>query len=177
MLNKATQVLDNFLAQLHTYDYYAFIWITLIFVLLLILSIVMTKKSPPKAVLIMLSAFVILLAGPFISFHLIHNFVYKTELNVDLIKKLHYSKSLVVKGTLRNKGIEDFGNCVIKADVFKTNQNSLKDFVSKLKPMKNKTIFIDKKIVPGEIHIFNFIIEPYEYRGDFNVSLEASCTK
>jgi len=177
MINKANEVFNNFLAQLHTYDYYAFIWIGLVFFILLVLSVVMVKKRTSHAVITLLFAFIFLISAPFISFYLIHNFVYKTEVQVDMVKKLHYSKSLVIKGTLINRGIENFQTCKIEAGVIKTGQNFLKDFVSKIKPMKKKIIFVEKKIIPGEIHLFNFIIEPYTYRGDFNVTLKAECKK
>jgi len=177
MVKKATEVFNNFLAQLHTYDYYAFIWIGLVFIILLILSIVMVRKKTSHAVITMLFAFIFLLSAPFISFYFIHNFVYKTEIQVDMVKKLQYSKSLVIKGTLINRGIEDFGTCKIEADVIKTGQNFLKNFISTIKPIKKKVISVNKKLVPGEIHIFNFIIEPYTYRGDFNVTLKANCKK
>jgi len=176
-MEKAKQFFNNFLAQLHTYDYYAFIWIALVFIILLILSIVMMRKNTTMAVLVMILSFIILIAGPFASFYLIHNFVYKTDVQVDMIRKLEYSKSLVVKGTLINRGIEDFGTCTINAKVIKTGQNFLKNFISTIKPVKRKNIFVEKKIVPGGIHMFNFIIEPYTYGGDFNVTLKANCKK
>jgi len=177
MIEKATEFLNNFLAQLHTYDYYAFIWIGLVFIILLVLSIVMVRKKAGHAVIIMIFAFIFLLSAPFISFYLIHNFIYKTEIQVDMVKKLQYSKSLVIKGTLINRGIEDFSTCNIEADVIKTGQNFLKNFISTIKPIKKKVILVNKRIIPGEIHLFSFIIEPYTYRGDFNVTLKANCKK
>jgi len=177
MIKKATEFLNNFLAQLHIYDYYAFIWIGLVFIILLILSIIMIRKKTSYAIIIMLFTFIFLLSAPFISFHFIHNFIYKAEIQVDMVKKLQYSKSLVIKGTLINRGIENFNTCNIEADVIKTGQNFLKNFISTIKPIKKKIILVNEKIVPGQIHLFNFIIEPYTYRGDFNVTLKANCKK
>jgi len=174
-MGKATKVLNNFLEQLHTYDYYAFAWIVLLFLILIILAIVVRKKIA-LSVMIILFAFTLLLAGPFLSFKLVHNYLYKTEIEIDMLRKLHYSKSLVVKGTILHKGVENFNRCKLEAKVIKTNQNFFKDFISTIKPINKKIQFIEKEMKPNTIHIFKFIIEPFTYSGDFNVTVDAECT-
>jgi hypothetical protein len=165
--------IQDFVDGLITYDYILFGTVLLLFVLFIILGILLRKKLT-LAIFFVLLAFATFLLGPTLGYLELHKFLFKNETVLISQKRLHFTQAVIVKGKITNKSNLNFKSCKIRANAYKITKNKYKNYIYKLKPFQKMSI-IEKGIKRGETREFKIIVEPFTYKRDYNISLEASC--
>ena len=165
--------IQNFIDGLIPYDYILFGSVLVLFVLFIVLAILLRRKMM-LAIFLVLLAFATFLLGPTLGYIAMHKFLFKNHTELISQKKLHFSQAVVVKGKITNDSKFDFKACEIIASAYKVTPNKYKNYIYKLKPFQKMSIF-EKDIKKGETREFKIIVEPFTYKRDYNISLEASC--
>jgi len=68
-----------------------------------------------------------------------------------------------------------FEFCSLSASVFQTSQNSLKQTIYKLKPLRKKSILLQKHLQVGDLENFEIVFYDFTYPNDINVSVNSEC--
>lgn len=165
--------LAGFLEGLISYDYILFGSSFILFVLFIILAIILRKKAATSAFLFLL-AFCILILAPTVGYLKMHEYLFKNSTELTSQKKLHFTRAVVVKGTLKNESKIDFESCKIVASAFKVTGNAFKDYIFEFAPFK-KMSTIEYNIKVGQTREFKIIVEPFTYSNDYNISVGADC--
>jgi len=162
-----------FFHDLSKYDYIFFISL-FILVILLILLILLLRKRTTIALTLLLVALLEISLGPTIGYRYFHNMLYKNSITVTKAKRLTFVQAVVVEGHLKNSSKFDFKSCRITAKIVKNSHNKLKDMIFRLKPIVTRNIIV-KDIPKGADVSFKFLIEPFRYEKDFNISVSGTC--
>jgi hypothetical protein len=165
--------IQEFVDGLIVYDYILFGTVLLLFVLFIVLAILLRRKLG-VAIFFVLLAFATFLLGPTLGYIELHKFLFKNETLLISQKRLHFTPAVIVKGRLTNSSNLNFKSCKIRANAYRVTKNKYKNYIYKLKPFQKMSI-IEKDIKKGETREFKIIVEPFTYKGDYNISLEASC--
>ena len=175
----ASSIKENVLDYIHhltLYDYIAFGWILLFFILLLIFSILISSKRPILATIFILFDFLLFIFSPILVKTFINQTVKKTQIEIINNERLIFGKSVIVTAKIVNKGKIDFKECEIKGRIVKAGNNFLKNFIYKLKPLKKRTIFIKEKIPKNSSYEFKMVFNDFKYaKNDYNISIKAEC--
>jgi len=167
------ETITSFIHNLIPYDYALFGGVFFLFILFIIISILLRRKTA-LAVFLILIAFSILFLGPSIGYMKMHEYLFKNNVELVSQKKLTYTKAIVVNGKLTNESKFDFKSCNITASAYKVSGNKIKDFIYPFKPLQ-KTSIIEYDILKDETIDFKIIVEPFTYTKDYNVSIGAKC--
>ena len=168
----------SFLDYLHAltlYDYAAFGWLLFLFLIILTLAILLGRKKPRLAISLIIVTILLMFVAPFGLKYFLDKTVRKVDVVMDKVSKLNYASSLIVLGHLSNDGKVPFKKCRINAKVFKIDENKYKNMLNSLKPLRNKTIVLDKNISEGEEAVFKIVFENFKTTKEYNVSLSAEC--
>lgn len=167
------QILD-FINHLLIYDYILFGGIILVFILILILAIVI-RHHLGWAVFLVLSGFGVLTVGPIVGYMTLHQYLFKNSVTLERTKALEFTEALLIKGTLENTSKRSFTECALEAGVHKVTHNRYLDRAYTFFPFQKGHTAIDRPLKPGEKADFKFLIEPFRYTKDFNVTVKADC--
>jgi hypothetical protein len=162
-----------FIHNLIFYDYILFGSIFSLFILLIVLSMLLQRKTGFAIFLVLLS-FALLLFGSIIGYMKMHAYLFKNSVQVSSQKKLEFTQAVVVKGSLQNLSKFHFESCKITASAYKVTGNVVKDFIFPFHPFQNMSI-LEHNISKGETRAFKIIIEPFTYSKDYNISVGADC--
>jgi len=162
-----------FINALITYDYILFAGVFALFLLLMVLAILFRKKLGLSIFIILLS-FGVLFAGPTIGYVKLHEYIFKNEVTMISQKRLSFTPAIVIKGTIQNSSKKDFKSCKIIAEVHKVSKNKLRNYFYSFKNIK-KMSMLESDIKKGQTRNFKMIVEPFQYKRDYNISLKASC--
>ncbi|MCD6433795.1 MAG: DUF2393 family protein, partial [Sulfurimonas sp.] len=162
MKAKITALIDGLIA----YDYILFGVVFVLFILFITLAIILRKKSG-LAIFLALFSFLLLFLAPTIGYVQMHKILFKNSTELISQKKLSFTKAVVVKGTLKNESKFDFKSCEITASAYKVSENSIKNFLFKLKPFKKMSI-LEYDILKGDVRKFKIIVEPFTYSKEYN---------
>ena len=164
-----------YLTHLSVYEYIAYGWVILLFIFLLIFSIVISSKKPILSVFLIFFNFVFLVFSPLFVSVLMDKSVRKTKIFIEKRERLHYGNSLIVEGKVINIGKIDFDMCKVNMKVYKVSKSFLKNYLYLLKPLGKKTIWIRKPLKRKNQESFKIVLDPFYYKGDFNISVKAEC--
>ncbi|MCK9490593.1 MAG: DUF2393 domain-containing protein [Sulfurimonas sp.] len=167
-----TQI-TTFVKELIVYDLILFGSSFLLFILLIILGILLRRKTA-IAVLVVLLSFSILFLAPTLGYVKMHEYLYKQKIELVSEKKLNFNNAIVVKGVITNESKRYFKKCSIKASAIKVTPNKLKNYIFSFKPIVTSKI-MEQDIDVGESREFKIIVEPYNYEGDYNIAIGAKC--
>lgn len=173
-MNNLKSLIESFIATLHTYDYILFGISGALFVLILLLAIILRKKVGFSLILVLL-AFIIIVAGPIVGYKYIHATVYKTEISELQIKTLEFSQAVVIKGRLRNIGSQSFHSCKISAKAYPGPTNILEEYVNPLKPFQKVSILKETPIEINDSIDFKMMLEPFTYSSEYNITVKVDC--
>jgi flagellar assembly factor FliW len=163
----------SFLHSLILYDYILFGAIFALFIMLIVLAIVLRQRLV-LAISLVVFSFVFLFLGSIVDYTQMHKYLYKSSLTLTSQKRLTFIDAVVVKGIIKNESKFNFKSCVITAKVFKSSDNKLKNYIYQFKPLRKMSIL--KQDIPiGSNKDFKIIVEPFRYKKDYNISLEADC--
>jgi len=162
-----------FVHNLISYDYMLFGAVFVLFLLFIIIAILLRKKIALSLFFLLLS-FIILFVGPTIGYSELHKYLFKSEVTMLSQKRLSFTPAIVVRGSLKNVSKFDFQECRIHARVSKASKNKLRNFIYQFKTIK-KMSMLKYNITKDQVINFKLIIEPFTYKKDYNISLQASC--
>lgn len=165
----------NYLAHFTMYDYIAYAWLIMTFFITILLSIILTRKSPLISIITFILSLVLLFVGPFKIKQFLDFYLRHSKSNVTLVKQLNFSDTLLVSGEIQNLSKIQFTNCSVQIDIIKYNNNYFKSIANKLKPLRKQTIFIDKPIDINQSKEFRVVFDGYTYQNDINVSVVSNC--
>jgi len=167
---------EKLLLYLHsftTYDLIYFAAVGSIFILLIVL-VLLARKKLTLALLLLLFAILELSLGVTLGFSYFHNYLYKNTITLTKAKRLQFVQAVIIEGTLKNESRFDFKECKVEAVITKDTHNKIKNLIFKLKPIRVKSIILED-IPKGADTTFRFLIEPFTYKKDFNVSVQGTC--
>jgi hypothetical protein len=173
-MNQIKATLHDFIASLHLYDYIIFGVSGALFILILLLAILLRRKAILSLILVLL-AFIILFSLPIGGYNYIHTQLYKTELTDLTIKRLEFSEAIVIKGTVTNRGKQNFSKCTISSHAHKGASGFLEELIYPLKPFQKASIVKEEDLGMGESLEFKLVMEPFTYTNDYNISMKVNC--
>ncbi len=173
-MNQIKATLHDFIASLHLYDYIIFGVSGALFVLILLLAILLRRKAVLSLILVLL-AFIILIALPISGYNYIHDQLYRTELSNLNIKRLEFSEAIVIKGTITNRGKQNFTTCKISSHAYKSASGFLEELVYPLKPFQKVSIVKQEELGIDHSLDFRLVMEPFTYTDDYNISMKVNC--
>lgn len=158
------------------YDYLAYIWLIITFLILIFLAIIIAKKSSTLSLVVIIVALLLLSISPFFIQKKLNEVLRKTETNITSLKKLNFSPSLILETTIYNKSNKDFHICFLNTSIFKQKkQTGIKAYLNTLKPLANQSIVITEFIPQQGSLEYQIVFDNFEYEGDFNATLKAEC--
>ena len=175
-MENAKTIIVDFFNTLSVYDYIGFFLTIFLFTLFLILALLLRRRTKLSIALVLI-AFVFFFAGPSAAHIFVKSTMFKSKAKIEEVKKLFYSDTLLIKGTLLYAGKKDANHCVVDAFVHKSSPNMVKDFVYNLKSFKSGSQTLDKLFTKGDSIDFKIVIEPFRYKGDYNITLDSGCFK
>ena len=168
--------ITDFISVLTSYDYMSFSVTFLLFALFLILALLIRHKIKLSTFLVIL-AFFFLFIGPVIMHKLVKATLFKHDANVTMVKKLVYSDTLVVKGTVHYLGKNEAHYCDVNVDIYKKDDNFFKDIANGVKTYKSGVTRVTYPFVKGDVRPFKVVFEPFNYLGDYEVKLDTDCSQ
>jgi len=169
MKHKINAILDSLIVQ----DYILFASVFVLFIMLMFFAVFLRRKKNISRLLAS-SSFLILILGPTLGYIQMHKYLFKNGVELINEKKLEFTKAIVIQGKITNDSENDFYQCNIVATAYRKTSNGLKNYVLRLKPIKKSSIVLED-IRISETKEFKMFIEPFEYKYDYEVGLEASC--
>ena len=163
----------EFIHELTNYDYILFAALFVIFLLLLICTLLLRKKRFLGSFMLILSLGV-LFGGPVVGYIQLHEYLYKNSSKITQIKALEFTPALVVIGSVTNESQRDFSTCKINVNIFKVAHNEILDAIFPLNPFETMQV-IENDITQGETRDLKIIVEPFNYKQDYNLSLGVHC--
>ena len=163
----------TFVHALSVYDLIYFGVVFLVFIILIIFTLLL-RKHLTIALFILLVAILEVALGPTLGFDYFHNWLFKNSIHITKAKKLHFVEAVVIEGNFKNESRFNFKSCKLTATIYKETHNKFKNLVLRLKPIKSATLTL-KDIPKGADANFKFLIEPFRYKKDFNVTVEGMC--
>ena len=158
------------------YDYLAFGWLLFTFLALIILASLIAKKSSVASLFMIIIALILLVVSPFFIKLKLSEITRATTTEINLVKKLTFSDSLIVEGSITNHSTKDFSLCLVHTSVFKqTDAQGLKAFINRLKPIANQSILVKQTLLKEGVMEFQSVFDDFVYSGDVNASLSAEC--
>ncbi len=165
----------NYINHFTIYDYFAYAWLILLFFTLLVLAIMLSKKTPLFSVFLVLLSFTLLFVGPFALKSYLDNTLRKTEVSTKNVQKLHFTNTLIVQGEVKNLSKRELNLCSIDVKVIKLGKNSFQNFLNRLKPIRKKSITLKKRLDINSSIEFKVVFDNFNYTKEFNTSLSSKC--
>lgn len=164
----------DFINRLLIYDYLLFGGVILLFILLLLLAVVLRERLA-IAVVSVISAFLVLTAGSYVGYMVMHHYLFKHRVTLTEVRPLEFTQALLIRGTLTNLSRRTFTECTLSAGVFKVTHKPYIDPVYPYIPFKKSSLRLEETIKPGESVPFKLFVEPFRYTKDFNTTVKADC--
>lgn len=168
-----TDIITKFIHQLIIYDYILFGSLLALFLLFIILGIILRNRVG-IAIFFIIFAFTTLIVGSTFGYIKMHEYLFKNTTSIISQKKLTFTQAVVVYAKVTNNSNRDFKSCKITAAAHKVSGNKIKDYILKFKPISKMSI-IENDIQKGQEREVKFIIEPFTYKYDFNITVGADC--
>jgi len=162
-----------FINHLLVYDYILFGSAFALFLLFIILAILLRNRLG-VALFFVLFGFVMLLLAPTFGYIQMHKYLFKNTTELISYKQLSFVPAVVVKGKLTNSSKFNFNECKVTATVYSYTSNKLKNYIYKLKPLKKSSMLVHN-IERNSTKEFKFIVEPFSYSKEYNITLGANC--
>ncbi len=166
----------TYLNHLGLYDYLGLFWYGFTFLVLIVLAIFIAKRSSVFALLVIILALLFCIIAPFVLKYKLNTYLRPTIVEVQLIKKLSFSDTLIIEAIIRNASEKSFSRCLIQSFIYKKNQETgLKSTLLRLKPFANQSILSESIIAPGADFEFKTTLEGFAYDGEVDADIKAEC--
>jgi hypothetical protein len=163
-----------YLSSLHIFDYVAYSWLLLVFLILISLSIVLRHRVGISILFVLLSMATFFIAPIFVK-HLMDGYIRKGVVELEDMIYFSYAKSLVAEGTLTNEGKKLFSQCSVELDVIKIEHNVLLDLRNQFRPMRKGIEHIEGPIEVGQSKPFKIVISGFTTTSEYNTTIQAHC--
>ncbi len=169
------EFLRLYFKYLSYYDYIGFGVIGVLFLLLFILSLMLLFKRPLLGSILTILSFLVLPFGIYGVKILLDKSIRKSAIQIIKLKPLHYSKSLLIEAKIKNLSRIDFKTCLVRLEIVKKSNSKLKNFLYRLKPLKIKSIYLNKTIKRGSVYTLKEILDNIVYLEDSNMTAKINC--
>jgi hypothetical protein len=143
---------------------------------MLLLAIALANKKPKTSLVLILMVLITMMAGPFGMKYLLDRTVRKVALEDTNTTQLQFAKDLIVTGKIANEGKIDMAGCRIFVSVLKKDDNPYKQMLYKLKPLRKKSIHIEKSLPKGEEMAYRVVLEQFTlHRDSYVVDQKVEC--
>lgn len=156
-------------------DYIAFAWLILLFFIALFVAILLAKKRPILAILIIFFDLILLGVGPFGIKYVFDSHFRKTSVELTTVQQLIYSDTLIIQGNLHNIGKVDFAKCFINASIYPKTDTGFAGELKRLKPLRQTSIYIQEPPKIGEKRDFELVWENIRLSEEQNLSVKGEC--
>jgi hypothetical protein len=158
------------------YDYLAFGWLLFTFLALIILASLIAKKSSVASLFVIIIALILLVVSPFFIKIKLGEALRNTTTEISMVKKLTFSDSLIVEGSIYNHSNKDFSLCLVQTSVIKqSDAQGFKALINTLKPIAIQSILVKQDLLKEGVMEFQSVFDDFVYSGDVNASLKAEC--
>jgi len=158
--------------SLTKYDYMAIGWILFLALLLLILAAVVKKRV--LSYLSLLAGLLLLFAGPPTVKSVLDGYLREADIEVERVKRLNYSSSLIIEGEIKNVSELDFSHCDLAVSIYRPASNVLDHAAAVLKPITVKIERMDSPIARSETKPFRIIVDHFSTQ-EFNLTVQPRC--
>ncbi len=160
--------------HLSIYDYFAYSWVAILFLFLIILSFIFISKRTNFAILLFFTATLILILSPIVIKLYLNQTIKRVELIDKDIKHLQFAKMLVITGKIKSDSKVEFQKCRIFAFITKKSSNKYKKILYKLKPLRYKSIVIKQQLKKGQSLRFKISFKNFNKK-DYETNLYIEC--
>ncbi len=136
----------DYLHHLSLYDYIAYGWLGAFLIVLILLSVLLAKRSPGFSLTLILIVLILMSAGPFGIKYLLDQTVRNVTIIDRNVTELPFSKNLIVLGNIRNNGKIDLRGCRVFVDIVRKDQNKYLTMLYRLKPIRKMMLKIEKPL-------------------------------
>lgn len=165
----------DYIHYLSTYDYIAYGWLLALLVSFLLMSIVLAGKKPKVSTFFILLVMVLMFTGPFGLKYGLDKIIRKTIIVDKNATQLPFSKNLIATGKIVNEGKITLQKCRVFVKIFKKDDNKYKQIMYTLKPIRKKTIILDKNLTKGETLTYRVVLDHFNYQSPYSVDQSVEC--
>lgn len=166
----------TYLKNLGLYDYLAFGWLILTFFILVFLAILVARKSSVLSLLLIILSLVIFIVSPFLIKMKLTEMLRPTNIQLESIKKLTFSDTLIVNASITNQSAKDFKKCLVTTSIIKnTTPSGYKYYLNQLKPIVNQSILVNEPLPKEGILDYRVVFDDYNYEGNVTAVIHAEC--
>jgi len=168
----------TYLNHLGLYDYIGLLWYGVTFIILIILAIFIAKRSSVLSLFVIILALLFCVITPFVLKYKLNSLLRPTAAELQLVKKLTFSDTLIIEALIRNTSEKPFSTCLIQTHIYKkTEAQGIKATLLRLKPFTNQSILSKSVIAPNADFEFKTAIDGFTYDGEVNADIKAECYK
>ncbi len=161
------------LHSLTKYDIMAMGWIVFLAFLLMFLGAFLRRKAMSYFLLFL--GLTLLFFGPPAIKVAMDGYIRHAEVEVQSVKRLRFSPTLIVAGEVTNRGKVDFSSCDLVLSVYRPD-TPLGIWAATLKPVRVEFAHLEEPIGRSEAKPFRITVDPFTVRDDdYNVTVRARC--
>ena len=168
----------TYFKHLGMYDYLGLVWFSLTFLVLIVLAIFVAKRSSYLSLLLIIFALIFFIVAPFALKFKLNTLLRSHTIELQLVKKLTFSDSVIVEATLLNTSKQPFRICLVQTNLIKKiPSEGIKSFLATLKPLAKQSILVEANVPQGEVLEFKTIFDGFAYGGEIDANIQAECYK
>ncbi len=169
------RILD-YLHHLSVYDYIAYGWLLAVLVGSLLFAIALAGKKSKTALYMILIVLILMVTGPFGMKYGLDQTIRKVVLQDTNSTQLHFAKDLIVTGVIKNEGRIDLAGCRVFVKIVKKDSNRYKELLYALKPLRKKSVHLEKKLVKGDDLPYKIVFNHFAYKENlYRVDQSVEC--
>lgn len=166
----------TYFKYLGLYDYLALGWFFLTFFVLIILAILVAKRSSSFSLFLIILALIFFVVAPFVTKFKLNTLLRPTTTEVSSVKKLTFSDSLIVEMTLHNHAKKDFNACLVQTSIIKKEPlEGWRFYLNRLKPIANQSILVKQSLPQGETLEYKAVFDDFTYTGEIAAYINVEC--
>ena len=168
----------TYFKYLGLYDYLGLVWFSLTFLALIVLAIFVAKRSSSLSLLLIIFALLFFILAPFALKYKLNALLRPHTIELQSVKKLTFSNSVIVEASLLNTSNVPFRVCLFQTNIIKkSSAEGIRAFINTLKPLANQSILVEKIIPQGETLEFKTDFDDFIYTGEIDADIKAECYK
>lgn len=166
--------LHYYLQNFGFYDYFALMWVLLVFLLLLVVVILIIGKRQGLGSFLLLFDIAFLFIGVYFALKFVDDQTRRREISLNSLKQLTYTDAVIADVNITNLSQKPFKFCKVKIKFFKLSSRKFVQNLYELRPMQTKTGEFNSTIDVNETKSLKIVIDNFRPR-DFNTSLSSEC--
>ena len=155
--------LSIYLRNMQLFDYVAYMWLVLIFLIFILLCAALARKNPISAIFVVFFAFSSLVISPYFIKQFLDEKLRKTGVELISAKQLNFTNAIIIELNLTNESKKDFSWCQIRYNFFKKEPQTIKEKIRSIKPLYKLTKNVDIPPKSGETLYLEEFFENISY--------------